>query len=380
MNASTTAYRGARIFDGVRMHTGAALLMSGTRIDRIVPVGELPASAERIDLDGGILCPGFVDLQVNGGDGVLFNDAPTPDTLTRMARAHAGLGATSILPTLITDTPAVTAAAIDATEQAIAAGTPGIAGLHLEGPHLSPTRPGAHDPSLICPMDESDLQQLIEAARRLPALKVTLAPESVTEMQIGALAQAGIIVSLGHSDASFEMAQRATRAGATCVTHLFNAMSQLGNREPGLVGAALSLGALSAGLIADLIHVHPEAIRTALAAKTGPGAIFLVSDAMAPAGSEITGFELNGRRIARRDGKLTLPDGTLAGADLDMATAVRNLVGLGVPAEQALAMATSIPARLIGAGAGVGQLVPGEASPLMHLSDEMSLIKVWQTT
>jgi N-acetylglucosamine-6-phosphate deacetylase len=253
------------------------------------------------------------------------------------------------LPTLITDTAEKTRDAIAAAIDARRAEIPGIAGLHLEGPHLSIERKGAHDPDLIRPMEPDDLDALLAAAAALPVLKVTVAPENVTEAQVRALAAAGALVSLGHTDASYETCRRYFAAGARCVTHLFNAMSQLGNREPGLVGATLADGTVSSGLIADAVHVHPETMRTAWAAKTGPGRIFLVSDAMAVAGTDCTEFTLGGRRIRRKDGILTLQDGTLAGADLDLTTAVRTLVEhVGVPVDAALQAATSIPAALAG--------------------------------
>lgn len=369
------ALTGATVFDGDRLLARHALVLRDGVVAEIVPDDALPPAMDRLCLKGGTLAPGFVDLQVNGGGGVMFNDAPTVETLRTLAEAHARLGATSILPTLITDRAEVTAAAIDAAVAAVAEGVPGIAGLHLEGPHLSVARKGAHDPALIRPMEDADLARLIDAAAHLPALMVTVAPESVNPQQVAALAGAGIRVSLGHTDCGFDDAVAAAEAGAVCVTHLFNAMSQLGNREPGVVGAALATPGLSAGLIADLIHVHPEVIRAALAAKRGPGRIFLVSDAMATAGSDIDHFTLNERRIERREGRLTLADGTLAGADLDLATAVRNIAGLGVPPETALAMATTIPADLIGREA---RLAPGARADVVHLDDAGRLAAVWQ--
>lgn len=297
-----TAYTGAAIHDGEMLHDGAALMVQGGQVAAIVPLESLEPGIETCMLDGGVIAPGFVDLQVNGGGGVMFNDGPCVQTLARMAQAHAALGATSILPTLITDTPDKTRAAIAAVRAAVAEGVAGIAGLHLEGPHLAPSRCGAHDPALIRDMDESDLADLCVAARQLPVLMVTLAPESVTDAQIAQLAAARVVVSLGHTDAGYDACASAANSGAVCVTHLFNAMSPLASRAPGTVGAALRLGGLSAGLIADLIHVHPEMIALALAAKQGPGRIFLVSDAMATAGSTISGFMLNDRWIARQGG------------------------------------------------------------------------------
>ena len=374
------AFLGAEVFDGDRRHNAHALLVEGDRVVGVIPEHTVPADAQTHAFDGGLICPGFVDLQVNGGGGVMFNDAPSADTLFTMAEAHARLGATSILPTLITDTVDKTRAAIDAVGAAISGGIPGIIGLHLEGPHLAVARKGAHDPHLIRPMTDADLRMLLEAAARLPVLMVTLAPESVTPAQIEALHAAGVTVSLGHSDAGLDTCAAAARAGATCVTHLFNAMSPLGNREPGLVGAALTLGGLSAGLIADGIHVHPQSIRAAYHAKTGPGRIFLVSDAMAVAGSDQGSFTLNARRVTRSGGRLTLDDGTLAGADLDLVTAVRNMINWGIVApDTALAMASAIPAGLVSARGGLGVLSTGSTADFLHFPSLMDgHFEVWR--
>jgi N-acetylglucosamine-6-phosphate deacetylase len=379
MSEPVTAYVGADIFDGIRLHSARALLVKGDKVSAILELQDVPEAAILVQLAGGTIAPGFVDLQVNGGGGVMFNDCPNVDGLRTIAKAHARLGATSILPTLITDRPETTLAAIAAVETAVAAGADGIVGLHLEGPHLSQNRKGAHDPGLIRPMTEDDLVHLCAAAQRLPVLKITLAPESVTPDQMRRLAQAGAILSLGHTDASYDTCVDAAEAGLTCVTHLFNAMRQLENREPGVVGAALRLGSLSAGLIADMIHVHPETMRLALAAKQGPGRIFLISDAMATAGSDIQSFTLNGRVISRQNQQLTLEDGTLAGADLDLATAVRNLSSLGLTLTQSLSMATSVPAGVIGRGHDLGHLRPGDAADFVHLDAGIQLSGVWRS-
>ncbi len=375
MSAQATLYRGGRSFDGVRLHEGAALRTEAGRVPALGPEAE-ERGGDIVDLNGDILSPGYVDLQVNGGGGVLFNAEPTVEALACMAAAHRSLGATSILPTLITDTPDKTRAAIAATKAAIAAGVPGIAGLHLEGPHLSVARKGAHEAALVRPMEATDIALLVAAAQDLPALKMTLAPESVTPAQVRELTAAGVVVSLGHTDADFDTCMTYAEAGASCVTHLFNAMSQLGNREPGIVGAALAAPGLNAGLIADGIHVHPQVIRAAWAAKRGPGRIFLVSDSMSPAGTDQTEFELTGRMISRRDGRLTLADGTLAGADLDLTTALRVLTGKAdVRLEQALAAATSVPAGVVGL-TGVGRLRIGHAADLISIAGDLSSVAV----
>lgn len=377
-----TALAAARIFDAERWHDDAAVLIEGAHVAGIVPRGEVPASARLIEARGRILAPGFVDLQVNGGGGCQFNDAPDHDSIARIAGAHRAFGTTAMLPTLITDTPEVTARAIRAATGA-SRSVPGCLGLHLEGPHLSLTRKGAHDPRLIRVMEEADLDALLDAARLLPVLMVTLAPESVSPEQVNRLAQAGIRVSLGHSDCDFETATAYARAGARLVTHLFNAMSPLGHRAPGLAGAALALPGLSAGLIADGIHVADPVAALALKAKTGPGRIFLVTDAMAPLGTDAPSFTLNGREITRRRGadgigRLTLADGTLAGADIDMAASVARLVTrLGIAPDEALRMASLHPAEAVGMADRKGRLAPGHDADLVELDDEFRPRATW---
>ncbi len=358
---------GVDIFDGFTLHRDQALLLDGARFEGIGPV---PDARPVTEVAGGILSPGFVDLQVNGGGGLMFNDAPTVATLKLMAAAHAKTGTRALLPTLITDTAQTTRAAVDAVEQAIAAGVPGIVGIHLEGPHLSVAKKGAHHADLIRPMDDADEAFLLDAAQRLPNVMVTIAPETVTPQQIERLAGAGIIVSLGHTDCTFAQARVTFAAGARCVTHLFNAMSQITAREPGLVGAALDTTGVSAGLIADNIHVHASAMRVALTAKQEEDGIFLVTDAMATAGSEMTEFNLNGRKVQRDGGRLMLEDGTLAGADLDFGSAVRTLVNyVNVPPAMALRMATSIPAKQLRVPGAFGRFVTGQPANAIHLDD-----------
>ncbi|TJZ92006.1 N-acetylglucosamine-6-phosphate deacetylase [Paracoccus gahaiensis] len=364
---------GARIFDGTRLLADHALVIEDGRITGLPPSAEAPPATRRV---AGILAPGFVDLQVNGGAGLMVGGDTDPDALRRICAAHRALGCAGILPTLITDRAEVTARVIAAGVKAAQAGVPGFLGLHLEGPHLDPRRAGAHDPALIRRMEGADLARLIAAARALPVLMVTLAPEAATPAQIAALTQAGVIVSLGHSDCSFDAARASFAAGAQAATHLFNAMSQMGHRAPGLVGAVLS-GQAFAGLIADGIHVHPEALRIALAAR--PEGLFLVSDCMAFAGTDRTRMTLQGRVVQREGGRLTLPDGTLAGADLRLDRALRLLVNdLGVPVARALAMATRVPAALARIGDRVGALEAGRAAEVILLSDDLTLAGVWQ--
>ena len=365
----SVTYVGGPVFDGEALRKGMAVSVEGGRVAWIGL--DTDASGPLEDLRGEILSPGFVDLQVNGGGGVMFNEAPSIDTLRRIADTHRSLGTTHLLPTLISSAPQVTSAAITAARDAVSHSVPGIAGLHLEGPHL--TRPGAHDPSVLRDMTDADLAELEAAARSLPALMLTVAPERVTPAQIARLTRAGAIVSLGHTDATFDACKAAFDAGARAATHLFIAMSQMTARAPGLVGAVLADGRIDAGLIADGHHVHPTTMRAALAAKEGPGGIFLVTDAMATAASDIVSFTLGGRRVIRSEGRLTLEDGTLAGADLDMMGALRLVTGtLGLDAAAALRMATSGPARI--AALDAGRLTAGIPATLVKIARDFSSV------
>ena len=355
-----------RIFDGERFLSETVLLLEAGKIAGLCHKDAVQEC--HVTRLSGTICAGFVDLQVNGGGGVMLDGASSAETIAQICAAHAGQGATTILPTLITDTPQATRAVIAA---AIAHG--GLVGLHLEGPHLDPRRTGAHDPALIRPMTEADLALYLEAAQALPLLKITLSPASVTLQQVQILSRAGVLVALGHSECSYAEAQAYHAAGAQIVTHLYNAMSQLGSRAPGLVGAALDLP-FYAGLIADGLHVHPA---SAMAALRASDRIFLVSDAMAVAGSDLEEFALQGRRILRRHGRLTLEDGTLAGADLSLAEAVANVMAWGIAPERALAMATRLPADVIGR-ADLGRIAMGARADFVLLDEAWRLKTAWK--
>ncbi|TIP84998.1 MAG: N-acetylglucosamine-6-phosphate deacetylase [Mesorhizobium sp.] len=372
------ALTGARIFDGDDWHDDAALVVRDSLVEAIVAAGAVPSGVERIETGGGMLAPGFVDLQVNGGGGIMLNDHPDVASIETICRAHAPFGTTALLPTLITDTPEITAAAVAAGAEAAQQKVPGFLGLHLEGPHLSIARKGAHDPALIRPMLDADQAMLIATRKTLPVLLTTIAPESVDTVRVSALVEAGVVVSLGHSDTGYAKARAFADAGATMVTHLFNAMSQIGNREPGLAGAAIDTGTLFAGIIADGIHVDPATMAIALRAKQGPAKIFLVTDAMATIGTDMTSFTLNGRAIYRKDGSLRLADGTLAGADLDMISAVRFVHRvLGLELSEALRMASLYPAQAIGQSHRFGRFANGTAADIVALSDELEVKSVW---
>jgi N-acetylglucosamine-6-phosphate deacetylase len=362
----TQILRPDAVFDGHAIRKNVMVEVEGGFISRIMNSGE--ATNGPVTTLSGLLAPGLVDLQVNGGGGVMLDRQTTPDMLNQMLEAHARLGATTILPTLITDTAAATRTVI-----ALAKGCHGLAGLHLEGPHLDPRRAGAHDPTLIRAMTDDDMTMYLQAAKALPLLKITLAPASVTVEKVRRLTDAGVLVSLGHADCSFEEAAAYVSSGARIVTHLFNAMSQLGSREPGLVGAALDLP-VHAGLIADGVHSHPA---TAMAALRASDRIFLVSDAMAVSGSNLKEFYLQGRKILRQNGRLTLADGTLAGADLTLPQAIANVIGWGISPERALAMATTIPANLINRP-DLGRIQTNARADLTLFDSNWQLKSVWK--
>jgi len=368
-----TAICAERVFDGRRWHERAAVLVEGGRIAGLSSWSDLPdgLAQERLP-DGAMLVPGFVDLQVNGGGGLLLNDQPTADGMRVIAAAHRWLGTTAILPTLITDTRGQMIVAIEAARETT--GRDGVLGLHLERPFLSPARPGIHRKDRIARAEMGDLDVL----RRLPPHSlVTLAPECVPEGFVRALAEAGIRVFVGHSEASAEFMQRAIEEGLTGVTHLYNAMPPLTGRAPGIVGMALAEPRLIAGLIVDGIHVDPVSVRAAFAAKGADG-IALVSDAMPSVGSNETQFQLMDRTITLRDGKLTGEDGTLAGAHLDTATAVKNAVTLaGIPLEDALRAASLTPAKFLGIENERGVIASGAHADLVALSDELKVLSVW---
>ncbi|MHC1548400.1 N-acetylglucosamine-6-phosphate deacetylase [Phyllobacterium sp. K27] len=372
------AITGAAIFDGENWHQNSALVVEHGVIKGIEDASALAAYVRRVEMNGGKLVPGFIDIQVNGGGGVLLNDGPSIDTIRTICDAHFSFGTTALLPTLITDTPEITAAAIAASKAAAQEKVAGFIGLHLEGPHLSVSHKGTHDPQLIRPMDDADLITIIEAVQEIPVLLTTVAPETVPPEKIKAMVNAGVIVSLGHSGASYETALAARDAGASMVTHLFNAMSQLGHRSPGVVGATLQSGELSAGLIADGFHVDKTSMSIALRAKQGPGKIFLVTDAMSTIGTDITSFTLNGRTITRAGGRLTLDDGTLAGADLDMISAVRFVhQQLGLTLDEALRMASLYPAQSIRIDHIHGRLLSGYVANIVHLNENLDVDHVW---
>jgi N-acetylglucosamine-6-phosphate deacetylase len=370
------AIAGAEIFDGTKRRAQHAVMVDGARILDVVPEAVVPGDLPVHRLQGGVLAPGFVDAQVNGGGGVLLNDAPTAAGVRTICDAHARFGTTALLPTLITDSPEITVKAVASVKQAIAAAAPGCLGLHLEGPFLSPERRGAHDANLMRVMTDADVDEILSLG--IETLLITVSPDRVAPAIIRRLVQGGVIVSLGHSNATYDQILAAVDAGARGVTHLFNAMSPLTHRAPGIVGGALDSGALWCGLIADGHHVHPAAIGIALRAKRQPGRIFLVTDAMSTVGSDQQTITLNGRTAWRRNGALELEDGTLAGSDLDMMSGVRYLVKqVGVELGEALRMASTYPAEFLNRPE-LGRIAAGARADFVHVSDDLKARAVWR--
>lgn len=336
--------------------------------------GQAGGVDEQVDLGGGWLLPGFIDTQVNGGGGVLFNDAINVDGIRAIGAAHARFGTTAFLPTLISETPDNVAAALDAVDAAIDAGVPGVAGIHVEGPFIDYKRRGIHEPDRLRRLDEG-LVDLLCLPRRGRVL-LTLAPELCSLSDLRRLTAAGVIVSAGHTDGSYEEVTAAIDAGVRGFTHLFNAMSPLRHRSPGAVGAALDAADTWCGLIVDGVHLHPAAVRIAVRAK-GPERIMLVTDAMSCVGTDDDHFMLQGKRIDVRDGVCTYADGTLAGAALDMAAAVRNTVAqTGHDVPTVAQMASTSPAEFLRL-ADRGRIAAGRRADFAWLDRDLSPIDCW---
>tara|TARA_R110002072_G_scaffold48617_3_gene132883 strand:+ start:2241 stop:3380 length:1140 start_codon:yes stop_codon:yes gene_type:complete len=364
------------IFDGDSLRQHHAVLLDDGKILSVVESNQVPPEVTDIyDLNGVMLIPGFIDLQVNGGGGVLFNAAPTLDSLRAIGAAHRRFGTTGFLPTLITDSYAVMRQGVDAVRQAIAGDVPGVLGIHLEGPFLNPQCRGAHDESKFCLLDEEGFEILtsLDCGKTL----VTLAPELTTPEMISRLARQGVIVSAGHSGASYEQTLEALNAGVSGFTHLYNAMTPLQSREPGMVGAAIDDDDSWFGIIADGHHMHPAAFRVAVAAKKN-GRALLVTDAMPTVGSPEKTFLLDGEPIVARDGRVMNAAGSLAGSDLNMLSAVNNAsIFARIDWLEAVRMASVYPARALGLEGEIGAIRPGFRANLLALDNQHRICASW---
>ncbi|MFN9073306.1 MAG: N-acetylglucosamine-6-phosphate deacetylase [Hyphomonadaceae bacterium] len=373
---TSVAFHNGRFALGEQILSGQTLLVSGGKIEALGPDLAIPAHYARYDLSGDILSPGFVDIQVNGGGGALFNDAPTVKTIATIAKAHAKFGTTSLLPTLISDDLDKVAQAIAAVDAAIEAGVPGILGIHLEGPFLNARRKGVHDASKFKVLDQNAIELLTSLTRGKTL--ITLAPETAPPGAIAELVRRGAVVFAGHTEASYEQIIAAEAEGLRGFTHIFNAMSQLASRAPGVVGAALASPTAFSGLIADGVHVHPA--NMALVARLlGPQRTVLVSDAMPTLGSDRDWFELKGEKIFARGLTCYTPDGVLAGSNLSMHDALGVMMQqAGIQLAEALQMASHAPALAMGIEVQVGQLVIGAQADFVQLDADANLVKVWQ--
>ncbi|MGQ4583226.1 N-acetylglucosamine-6-phosphate deacetylase [Lysobacter sp. F60174L2] len=358
------------------LHDGVAVLVEGGDVIAVLRDDDPRLrDADVHDLRGSMLLPGFIDAQVNGGGGVLFNNAPTVEAIATIARAHRRFGTTGLLPTLISDDLEVMRAAIDAVREAIARDVPGVLGIHLEGPYLAVARKGTHDAGKFRVPDAAEVELATSLGTGVTLL--TLAPEQVPAASIRALVARGAIVAAGHSAASYEQARIGLDAGVRGFTHLYNAMTPLQGREPGVVGAALEDRDSWCGIIVDGVHVHPASLRVALATKPR-GKLFLVTDAMPPVGADSPDYTLYGETITARDGVVRNAAGALAGSALDMATAVRNAVSmLGLPLEEAARMASLYPARFLRIDDHRGRIAPGYRADLVLLDDALQVATTW---
>ncbi|PMQ05756.1 N-acetylglucosamine-6-phosphate deacetylase [Dyella sp. AD56] len=376
MATPLTALINGRVLTDHGPQDGLAVLVRGERIEAITRADDPRiAGAKAHDLEGRLLLPGFIDVQVNGGGGVLFNAEPTVDALAAIGAAHRKYGTTGFLPTLITDTAEVMSKALDAVDAAIEQGVPGVLGIHLEGPFLATARKGIHNASLFRLPDAEDIAAITRNRRGVVML--TLAVEEVPLDTIRQLSEAGVRVVAGHTAANYTTTRAALDAGVCGFTHLYNAMTPLGSREPGVVGAALDDPHSWCGLIVDGHHVHPVALRVAIAAKAA-GKSVLVTDAMPPVGSDNPEYVLNGQTIIARDGICQSDTGVLAGSALDMATGVRNLVDMvGLPLAEASRMASAYPAAWLGLDRTHGRLVAGQRADFAVLDDGLVVKETW---
>lgn len=372
---------GAKVFTGTAIVEADIAVRDGVIAALLPPGGEAPAGLKQRRLPADMLvAPGFIDIQVNGGGGVLFNEAPTLEAALAIAAAHRRFGTTSLLPTFITGPRDAMQAAAMAAAEAACLPHSGVIGVHLEGPFLSTEKRGVHEARFIRPLDRGDMEFLTALPGHFPTnsrVLLSVAPERVELEDITILTKAGLILSGAHSIASHERTLAALDAGLRGFTHLYNAMPAPMGREPGITGAALTEPAPWCGIIVDGIHVHPAMVRLALAAKP-KGKMILVTDAMSPTGTDVTSFPLYGQTIHRREGRLLTDDGTLAGADIDMAQAVRNCISLlGLEREEALRMASLYPARFLGLDDRLGLIAPQYRADMVLLDERMRVTGTW---
>ncbi len=371
----TSVIDAALVFDGESFHENYSVILRGERIESIVPTRERDAGLSALTLSQGILAPGFIDLQVNGGGGLMLNNAPCGETVAKIALAHRGCGTTALLPTVMSDSREVMQSAVDAAREAQRLGHSGVLGLHIEGPFFEPRRRGAHRADHIRQLTPEDLTWLgsIDDLR----LMLTLAPEHCTPADLSRLRDSHILLCAGHTEASFAQINAAVEHGLTGITHLYNAMSQITPREPGAVGAALHNDRLWVSVIADGHHVHPANIRSAFRAKP-PGHMVLVSDAMATVGAEQDSFMLYEESLTVQDGRLVNGDGVLAGSAIGLIDAVKFATeNVGIELADCLRMASRYPARILGLDNRLGRIAPHFRADLVHFDTDYQVRHTW---
>ena len=373
---TTLALCNAVVLSDRGFEEGQTVVIRDGLIHAVVDDGELGLNgAEERDLGGQLLLPGYIDLQVNGGGGVMFNDEPSVEGIRRIAAAHRAYGTTGLLPTLISDDLDKLAVAIAAVDDAIKQGVPGVLGIHVEGPFLNAEKKGVHDPGKFQVLDE-DAIGLLTSLKHGKTL-VTLAPETNAPELIHQLVEAGVIVAAGHTNGTYDQVRAGLDAGISGFTHLFNAMSPLASRAPGAVGAALDDDKSWCGLIVDGHHVHPATLRIAIASKPA-GRCLLVTDAMSCVGADGKTFEFDGQPITVAEGRCVTADGTLAGSNLDMASAVRNAVGmLSLDAAEAVRMASEYPASAMCLDDTLGRIEVGHRANLVLADHELNVVDTW---
>ena len=366
---------GPKIFTGFDILEDHTVVISDGIIDAVVPRDQIGSDIDKVDLGGGLLAPGFLDLQVNGGGGAFFNGSPDLHTLETISNTHRCYGTTALLPTLISGSSATLTAAIAAVRTAIGNKMPGIVGVHLEGPYINAHRRGIHAKEHIASIN-SDVAELL-ASLEVGTTLVTVAPECVPKGLIRQLTDHGVCIAIGHSNATYEEASIALAEGAQGFTHLFNAMTPLKSREPGCVGAALDDETSWFGIIADGYHVHPATLRVALSAKSSGKAI-LISDAMPATKCNMSTFDWNGETIHIDDGRCTTIDGTLAGSTLTLRDAIVYVIeNLNLSLEEALRMASTYPAEAIGRQNEFGYVRKGNHANLVLLDERLNVIETW---
>lgn len=359
------------LYTGQDILTDRALLIEADRIQEILPLDHLPADLPVVNLAGNKVAPGFIDLQLNGCGGVMFNDHITAATLDTMHQTNLHSGTTSFLPTLITAPDAEMLTAMEVVQSYRRVHPYRVLGLHLEGPYLNPKRKGIHNEAYVRPIDRALLQTIATYGRDTVKL-MTLAPELASPAEIRLLTHAGILVAAGHTDATYEQAMAGFDAGVGMATHLFNAMSPCLGRSPGMVGAIFNRPEVYAGIIADGHHVHFGNVRLAQHIKRDR--LILVSDATPAAGATLDSFWIGGQQVFYQDGKCLSAEGTLGGSALTMIEAVANCVRYAeIPLDEALRMASTYPARAIGMADQLGKLVPGYRADLVIFDDQFQV-------